>query len=56
MSYLVVVSGAVVVVTIVELGSEAAVKTTSVKSGKMDEEVDVAGGAVTFGGVTVFIR
>ncbi len=49
-------SGAVVVVTIVELGSEVAVKTTSVKSGKTDEEVDVAGGAVTFGGAMVFIR
>ncbi len=51
-----VVGGAAVVVSVVVLGSEVVEKTRSVKSGTMEEVPDVAGGAVTFGGVMVFIR
>lgn len=51
-----VVSGAVVVVSIVVLGSEVVEKTRSVKSWKMDEVVEETGVAVTLGGAMVFIR
>lgn len=43
-------------VSIVVPGSEVVEKTRSVKSGKMDEVVEEAGGAVTLGGAMVFIR
>lgn len=51
-----VVSGAVVVVSVVVLGSELVEKTRSVKSRKMDEVVEKAGGAVMLEGAMVFIR
>lgn len=50
------VSGAVVVASVVVLGSEVVGKTRSEKSGKMDEVVEEAGGVVTLGGAKVFIR
>lgn len=56
MSYLVVVGGAVVVVSRVVPGSEAVEKIRSVKSGKTDEVVAETVGAVTLGGAMVFIR
>lgn len=50
------VTGAAVVVSRVVLASEVVVKTTSVKSGKMDEVVVETVGTVMLGGAMVFIR
>lgn len=50
------VSEAVVVESRVVLGSEVVEKTRSVKTWKMDEVAEEAGGAVMLGGAMVFMR